>query len=146
MDTARDQESRALIGGDSVKAVQEGWMFFSTTVYFISTEVKNWTESRQNCKARGADLVIINNREEQEFIARKLGSNQAWIGLTDIEREGEWKWVDGSALTTGYWMDREPNNQGDEDCGEILGPADKKVWNDRPCSYRQRWICEKRVS
>ncbi|KAM9450010.1 CD209 antigen-like protein C [Clarias gariepinus] len=121
---------------------------FSSSFYFMFNERKNWIESRQYCREKGADLVIINSREEQEFIIEQLGDNNGtWIGLSDREREGKWKWVDGTLLTsiTMYWHKEEPNDEGNnEDCGEISTYQDKKAWNDRPCSDKTRGICEKK--
>uniref|UniRef100_A0AAR2J7H6 C-type lectin domain-containing protein n=1 Tax=Pygocentrus nattereri TaxID=42514 RepID=A0AAR2J7H6_PYGNA len=129
------------------KDSQQGWTFFMTSVYFISTGGKSWSESRQDCRQRGADLVIINNREEQNFVEVLRRGQRAWIGLTDSETEGVWKWVDGSSLTTTFWRPSEPNsNAGDEDCvvfGEGSDPV--KNWADYPCNDRFVGICKKSI-
>ncbi|XP_076874487.1 C-type lectin domain family 4 member E-like isoform X1 [Brachyhypopomus gauderio] len=124
---------------------RQGWLYFSSRLYYISTEKKPWIESRQDCRERGADLVIINSREEQEFLSKHLSSRTAWIGLTDRDSEGVWKWVDGTALTTGYWSSGEPNSlSGDEDC-VIDDFTSNTIWNwaDYPCTRNFIWICEK---
>ncbi|XP_053336241.1 CD209 antigen-like protein E [Clarias gariepinus] len=122
--------------------------FVVSSLYFMSNEVKNWTESRQDCRDKGADLVIINSKEEQEFISKQKvnGKVQAWIGLSDTEKEGEWKWVDGTPLTTEFWNEKEPNNIGDEDCTEFYSGANGNLWNDQKCSKKLNWICEKHLS
>uniref|UniRef100_A0A8C1AHN4 C-type lectin domain-containing protein n=1 Tax=Cyprinus carpio carpio TaxID=630221 RepID=A0A8C1AHN4_CYPCA len=102
-----------------------GWTCYQSSFYFMSTEKKNWTESRKYCTERGADLIIINNREEKDFVHNKSGNAVFYIGLTDTDVEGTWKWVDGIKLNSrfSFWAShgqiKEPNGgQGivDEDC------------------------------
>ncbi|XP_053474881.1 C-type lectin domain family 4 member E-like isoform X2 [Ictalurus furcatus] len=119
---------------------------FDSSFYCMSNEEKNWEKSRQDCRDKGADLVIINSKEEQEFISKILSRN-SWIGLSDRDTEGKWKWVDGTPLNTGFWGKGEPDSAvGDEDCVVIHDHTDP-VWNwsDYPCHYQIIWICEKTV-
>ncbi|KAL6466566.1 hypothetical protein MHYP_G00243700 [Metynnis hypsauchen] len=85
-----------------------GWTKFMFSCYYMSVIGKTWEESRQDCRMKEADLVIINSREEQQFVSG-LGKT-LWIGLTDQAIEGHWKWVDDTSLGTGYWLPGEPNN------------------------------------
>ncbi|XP_045080039.1 CD209 antigen-like protein E [Coregonus clupeaformis] len=88
---------------------QQGWRYYKSSLYFISTEMKTWEGSREDCLRRGADLVINNSREEHVFI-HGLNKETFWIGLTDRVEEGIWKWMDGTAMTTGYWGRGQPNS------------------------------------
>ncbi|XP_053335836.1 C-type lectin domain family 4 member E-like isoform X2 [Clarias gariepinus] len=126
-----------------------GWMWFSTSCYLVSSSINTWEQSRQNCRNAGADLVIINSREEQEYVSR-LGKN-VWIGLTDHLVEGHWKWVDNTPVGTGYWGINEPNNGGqrfsNEDCAQVIvtNPVTSN-WNDIHCNNYIHYLCEKRDS
>uniref|UniRef100_W5MKA9 C-type lectin domain-containing protein n=1 Tax=Lepisosteus oculatus TaxID=7918 RepID=W5MKA9_LEPOC len=128
-----------------IKILNRGWVFFSCKCYYFSIDEKNWKDSHTACKKQGADLVIINNREEQEFIWRQTkGNKNKWIGLTDASMEGIWMWVDGSRLTTGYWDDNQPNNQnGIQDC-VVADPKSHSFqnWNDLDCNSSWQRICE----
>ncbi|XP_076854347.1 uncharacterized protein LOC143509448 [Brachyhypopomus gauderio] len=80
---------------------------------------------------------------ELEFMFKTLGNSGAWIGLTDVDTEATWKWVDGSSIkNTGFWASGEPNNAGDEDCGEIRNYREKG-WNDIKCDTKNKFMCEK---
>ncbi|XP_048012653.1 CD209 antigen-like protein C [Megalobrama amblycephala] len=118
----------------------DGWVYYQYSFYFISSEWKSWTESRRYCTDRGADLIIINSKAEQDFI-KKMFCSQVWIGLTDSEVEGRWKWVDGSTLTSGFWASEEPGGQGRENCA--LSQA--SGWADYPCNDKFQCICEKSI-
>ncbi|XP_052320890.1 CD209 antigen-like protein C isoform X2 [Oncorhynchus keta] len=124
----------------------EGWQKFESSWYFLSeTTEKTWEKSRKDCLERGADLVIINSDKEQTFLFNL--NKGVWIGLTDSVKEGTWKWVDGTPLTTGYWYYPCPDNAGptqNEDCVEIRNDQlPLKAWNDLSCDSQLNWICEK---
>uniref|UniRef100_A0A3P9L175 C-type lectin domain-containing protein n=1 Tax=Oryzias latipes TaxID=8090 RepID=A0A3P9L175_ORYLA len=115
------------------------WIGFGSSCYFLSEESKTWDEAREFCRARGADLVVINTEEENEFISA-LKKQQVWIGLTDRDLEGTWKSVDGSSLNLTFWGSGQPDDyDAEEDCGEtnfeFLGH-----WNDVPCHLSRQLI------
>ncbi|XP_049328036.1 C-type lectin domain family 4 member F [Astyanax mexicanus] len=128
------------------KLTEEEWKFFGSGSYFITRVERGWRESRDFCRVRGADLLIINSREEQEFINKEFGNTEAWIGLTDQRIEGVWKWVNGSPLTIQFWALGEPNDYENDDCaitGFKKSTSDILVWADYPCFHPVVGICEK---
>ncbi|XP_067249316.1 asialoglycoprotein receptor 1-like [Chanodichthys erythropterus] len=114
---------------------------YQSSLYFISTEKKNWTESRRYCTERGADLIIINNREEQEFVKKISGDAGVWIGLTDSDVEGRWKWVDGTNMTSGFWNSGDPSGFKKENCALLYSSA----WQDYPCNDAFKCISSERT-
>uniref|UniRef100_A0A667ZCU4 C-type lectin domain-containing protein n=1 Tax=Myripristis murdjan TaxID=586833 RepID=A0A667ZCU4_9TELE len=141
--TSRDElqeEVKILSGNITEKVCRSGWIKYRKSCYYISTSRKTWSKSRQDCQDRGADLVIINSREEQTFLSRF--NERLWIGLSDRQSEGNWKWVDGTDLVgDGFWQAGEPNDdRGKEDCVEVARQTDE--WNDLPCSTTVYWACE----
>ncbi|XP_061882748.1 C-type lectin domain family 4 member G-like [Entelurus aequoreus] len=148
--TAEVEQLRATItelNTTKVKTCPSGWKKFETNCYYSSTFTKKtWYLSRSYCQGKGADLVIINSKDEMEFVNGMFTNNkEVWIGLNDQGVEGQWKWVDGTTLTTSYWADSQPNSyNGDQDCVEFWHRSSGKAeWNDEKCSSQRNWVCEK---
>ncbi|XP_062865062.1 CD209 antigen-like protein E [Trichomycterus rosablanca] len=126
--------------------LQRECMYFNSSVYSIITEKKNWTKSRQDCIQRGADLVMIDSEHEQIFISRCFPNTQAWIGLNDIDKNGEWMWLDGTELVTGFWWNGDSYDYAEnEDC-VITGYTNSLLynWDFSPCDNSVVGICEKK--
>ncbi|CAL8355292.1 unnamed protein product [Boreogadus saida] len=122
---------------DSLGGVtRRGWLYFDQSLYFISTTKKNWMASRDFCLNRDADLLVINSKEEEGFVAKlEKGS---WIGLQiGRETKGIYKWVDGTNLTSSTW--NVPISPYVYDACAVT--ADQLVM--RPCASQNNWICEK---
>ncbi|XP_044850476.1 low affinity immunoglobulin epsilon Fc receptor-like isoform X2 [Mauremys mutica] len=120
-----------------------GWQHFEKKCYFFSTSTKSWSDAKQFCTNEGSHLVIVNTKQEQMFLSNQIMEPDVyWLGLSDSEEEGEWRWVDGSPLSVRFWASGEPNNVGQqgEDCGSFR--FDGK-WNDAHCSMTEHWICER---
>uniref|UniRef100_A0A8C1VHN8 C-type lectin domain-containing protein n=1 Tax=Cyprinus carpio TaxID=7962 RepID=A0A8C1VHN8_CYPCA len=137
-----NKEERACLSNNFELVVfTDGWVCYQSSLYFISFEMKNWDESRSYCLKKGADLIIINSSEEQDFIERVPGDTGVWIGLSDRDVEDTWKWVDGSKMTFRLWRSPEPNGYTKENC--VLAYA--SGWIDHGCHKEFKWICEKNI-
>uniref|UniRef100_A0A3Q1KFN6 C-type lectin domain-containing protein n=1 Tax=Anabas testudineus TaxID=64144 RepID=A0A3Q1KFN6_ANATE len=132
---------------DLQKTCPAGWRMFSCSCYFLSSQLGSWTFGRDDCRKKGAHLVVIDSAEEQTFLSG-FTKQQTWIGLSDLEKEGTWKWMDGTPLTLKYWTRNQPDNGGgdprwgEEDCVHIR-TEENTLWNDLSCNNSQQWICEK---
>ncbi|CAL8238659.1 unnamed protein product, partial [Lota lota] len=70
------------------------------------------------------------------FVSRLRGPT--WIGLSDRDKEGIFKWVDGTHMTSS-WRQGEPHDDGGaEHCVAWDGSL-----SEEPCDRLHYWICEK---
>ncbi|XP_054637884.1 C-type lectin domain family 4 member M-like [Dunckerocampus dactyliophorus] len=136
------EEAQELNQNRTEKLCPSHWVKFQEKCYYISKKGKtlSWQASRRDCKDRGGDLVIITTRQEQNFVTAYY--DRIWIGLSDSDQEGKWKWVNGEELDfKGFWQKGEPNDSdGDENCVEVSHSG--RGWNDMPCHEQLSWVCE----
>jgi uncharacterized protein (TIGR02145 family) len=79
--------------------------------YYYPGNEMIWSEAQTYAEQYGGNLVSINSQEENDFITSKINS-ETWIGLSDSEEEGVWKWSDNSEYDFSNWKSGEPNNSG----------------------------------
>lgn len=133
---------------DNVRVVRGGRAFppeaviFKDKRYLLYPNSMTWEAARRFCEEQGGHLITITSKEEGEFVKDLARANRAcvWIGLTDEEKEGEWRWVTGEPLEYLDWATGEPNNSGGKEHWAMLSDRTDYCWNDEDKSYP--FICE----
>jgi hypothetical protein len=114
-----------------------------------------WADGRVECQSIGDgwDLASIRDAAENELVAELTG-DEAWLGGSDAELEGNWIWVDdsepfwsgsgvtGAAVDGAFenWNSDEPNGGGPSDCLRLV--ADLGTWADLECTFERAALCE----
>jgi gliding motility-associated-like protein len=109
-----------------------------------------WTNAKTAAEARTyyglqGYLATITSAEEAQ-LSGEQAKGAGWIGGSDSQNEGIWKWVTGPEAGTvfwnggitgsspnfAFWNNSEPNNQGDEDYAHVTAPGVgiPGSWND----------------
>ncbi|CAL1575066.1 unnamed protein product [Knipowitschia caucasica] len=112
--------------------------------YLLVKEEKRFWDAQLYCQARGGHLAMPKDQESNSAIAtylREAGVSRVYIGLSDVDREGVFTYVDSSPMSTfSAWRRGEPNNAyDDEDCTDLLSSGE---WTDVSCSPTMYFVCE----
>ncbi|KAM7180968.1 C-type lectin domain family 5 member A-like isoform 1-T3 [Macrochelys suwanniensis] len=115
------------------------WTFQRGKCYFFSVQEKTWNASQRACFEANSNLVIINSKEELEFLHNNTKAEDYFIGLSVRGTEGRWKWIDNTDLNTDIFI--LGLNSDTSDC-VVIGLT---VVGTISCSVPNRWICEKKA-
>lgn len=110
--------------------------------YYLLTST-SWSSAALEAQRLGGFLAVINDQAENDFVTTTFGTyggegRHLWIGFTDAQQEGTFRWFNGQSATYSNWAAGEPNNASEEDFTELLGTDGLQTvgtagqWNDLP--------------
>ncbi|XP_071511250.1 macrophage mannose receptor 1-like [Diadema antillarum] len=128
-----------------------GWLKYMSTCYLLvdGTEKKTWDNARQDCLSRNARLAVITTKYEQAYLASLMAAlhvydGEYYIGLSDTQTPGTYRWVDGSYPTLSPWGPGQPDDTRFGQCVAMVGPIynEAGLWMDVSCTLEHNYICE----
>merc|ERR1711902_7886 len=126
------------------------WEAYDDHCYYWSNNTKTWYEAEAFCHQENGHLATITSEAINQYVLEGMNSrglSNAWMGGTDIDEEGTWKWTDSSPFEFTFWHSGEPNNSGgNQHCMTQWNHGQKIKWDDRRCSNSLTFLCSKRKS
>uniref|UniRef100_A0A8C5FRH1 C-type lectin domain-containing protein n=1 Tax=Gadus morhua TaxID=8049 RepID=A0A8C5FRH1_GADMO len=115
----------------------DGWNKFGCKCYK--------TSDTEFCVSHGADLVVVDGKEEMDFISGWY--SMYWLGATDAAGEGTWRWVDGTVLSLDNpsWSRGGPQGGGGKNCLRRALEQNQYKWTDVSCDTMTYGLCEQNL-
>ncbi|XP_074872899.1 killer cell lectin-like receptor subfamily B member 1A [Carettochelys insculpta] len=124
--------------GSGCRVCPRHWVSYRDKCYWLSQEIKRWSTSHADCLQRRAQLMVIQDLEEMEFIQNIMQvPNQVWIGLNVTSPGRKWTWVDGSPLNQTLFPVRGLADE--RSCATVK----KSELHSEICNTDLKWICQK---
>lgn len=102
-------------------------------------EPTTWHVARRKCEEKGGHLATVADKGEDDFLRELAGGKDFWLGGTDEEKEGEWRWVTGEPFRFTHWAGA-PDNHGGQQHHTFYWNG--RGWDDDAAGSRIGYICE----
>lgn len=115
---------------------------FNGKKYLVYEDRCSWKTARERCKQLGGQLVVIHDKETQEFITTLANGRSVWLGATDEVKEGRWVWVDGTEMDFRHFHKGEPNNANNKEHMAVMTKGGGGRWSDVRELNETNYVCE----
>ncbi|HEX6916287.1 MAG TPA: HYR domain-containing protein [Chitinophagaceae bacterium] len=102
---------------------------FDGHTYFLSNTATTPEAAHAAAIALGGHLVTINSAAENAFVSG-MSSQFIWIGFTDRDVEGTYRWITNEPIVYTNWNSGEPNNAGGNEDWAVINWGPNGTWND----------------
>ena len=111
---------------------------YNNNTYHLLSEA-SWSESAQVAIGLNGFLVTVDDQQENQWLMETFAnfdnqSRHLWIGLSDYNSEGDYRWHDGTPFLYRNWGAEQPSANGEEDYVHIastnMGNIMPVNWND----------------
>ncbi|XP_028664798.1 early activation antigen CD69-like [Erpetoichthys calabaricus] len=114
------------------------WETFKEKSYFFGNlRKRGWELAEEFCKKNNASLLIIDEKDELDFISNK-SIRTAWVGLRQ-ESHKKWFWTNGAMLNAILFPGGVTQEKDKNECANVMH---NKLFA-APCKSASLWICER---
>ncbi|XP_070582573.1 macrophage mannose receptor 1-like [Erythrolamprus reginae] len=121
-----------------------GWKRYSLYCYMIGNTFESFAQAGQKCTDNGATLAYVENRYEQAFLTSLVGFRPEpyiWIGLSDIQEKGTFRWTNGQPVQFTHWNSEMPGRE--PGCVAMKTGITAGLWDLLKCETRTRFLCKR---
>ena len=104
----------------------------------------SWAQAKSTCESDGGYLLKIDTAEEDQRLedAFIFGPQEVWIGLSDINRDGNYFWTDGTPPSAfSHWSGGTPTTTSPDCVAKNTYTTDGQ-WYTRDCTNNRSVVCE----
>ncbi|NXX44081.1 MRC1 protein, partial [Tricholaema leucomelas] len=125
---------------------QKGWMKHGFYCYSVGQLPATFSEAKKICEENKGYLATVTDRYEQAFLTSVIGFNPAkyfWIGLSDVEEQGTFRWASGDAVTFTHWNIGMPGME--PGCVAMVTGTSAGLWDILDCEETNMFVCKQLV-
>ncbi|XP_074013154.1 macrophage mannose receptor 1-like [Numenius arquata] len=153
-DSACDKKLGYICRRDAVEGVSgtaktdsaclKGWERHGLYCYLVGHTSVTFSEAKKTCERSSGYLTSIGDRYEEAYLTSLIGLSPEkyfWIGLSDTEEQGMFKWVTGEAVFYTNWNAAMPGNEAG--CVALRTGNEAGLWDVQNCEVKAKFLCKK---